>query len=44
MDGALSTSIRVSAFLFLSLSLSYIQKTAGPQAFLKSWLSLLEYS
>jgi len=28
----------------LSLSLSYIQKTAGPKAFLMSRLSLLEYS
>jgi hypothetical protein len=30
--------------LSLSLSLSYIQKTAGPKAFLMSRLSLLEYS
>ena len=28
----------------LSLSLSYIQKTAGPKAFLMSRLPLLEYS
>jgi len=28
----------------LALSLSYIQKTAGPKAFLMSRLSLLEYS
>jgi len=28
----------------LSLSLSYIEKTAGPKAFLMSWFSLLEYS
>jgi hypothetical protein len=28
----------------LSLSLSYIQNTAGPKAFLMSRLSLLEYS
>ena len=35
----------LSAFeLSLSLSLSYIQKTAGPKAFLMSRLSLLEYS
>ena len=30
--------------LSLSLSLSYVQKTAGPKAFLMSRLSLLEYS
>ena len=36
---------RVSRIILsLSLSLSYIQKTAGPKAFLMSRLPLLEYS
>ena len=35
--------MRRGLLLLLSLSLSYIQETAGPKAFLMSWLALLEY-